>query len=190
MYVTATLFKPHGVSDIPLTVAHGFKGLEVQEKSRRIAVQVEAPKQVRSNSHPLIHVKAAPNSMITLAAVDNGILQVTDFKTPDPYAWFYAPRALEVRDYDLYPLLFPEVLARLSSTGGDGGLEMSRRVNPMPSKRFRLVSYWSGVQKTDGNGDASFQMDIPPAFSGEVRLMAVSCKGEAFGSSEASDESS
>jgi uncharacterized protein YfaS (alpha-2-macroglobulin family) len=185
VYVTATLFKPHGVSDIPLTVAHGFKGLTVEEKDRRIAVTVSAPEKVRSNTHPVIHVKAAPNSMITVAAVDNGILQVTDFKSPDPYAWFYAPRALEVRAYDLYPLLFPEVLARLSSTGGDGGLEMEKRVNPMPAKRFKLVSYWSGIQRTDGNGDASFQMDIPAAFSGEVRIMAVSCKGAAFGSGEA-----
>ena len=184
--MTATLFKPHGVTDIPLTVAHGFKGLTVEEKDRRIPVVINAPAKVRSNTHPVIHVRAAPNSMITLAAVDNGILQVTDFKTPDPYAWFYAPRALAVKAYDIYPLLFPEVLARLSSTGGDGGLEMERRVNPMPAKRFKLVSYWSGVQKTDGNGDATFQMDIPTAFSGEVRLMAVSCHGEDFGSGEAS----
>lgn len=186
VYVTATLFKPHGVSDVPLTVAHGFKGLTVQEKERHLAVAIDAPQKVRSNTHPVIHVRAAPNSMITLAAVDNGILSVTDFKTPDPYGWFYASRALEVRSYDLYPLLFPEVLARLSSTGGDGGLEMERRVNPMPAKRFKLVSYWSGVQKTDGSGNAAFTLDIPTAFSGEIRLMAVNAKGESFGSGEAS----
>jgi uncharacterized protein YfaS (alpha-2-macroglobulin family) len=186
VFVTATLFKPHGVSDIPLTVAHGFKGLPVEETDRHLSVVINAPQKVRSNTHPVIHVKAEPNSMITLAAVDNGILQVTDFKTPDPYAWFYAPRALEVKAYDIYPLLFPEVLARLSSTGGDGGLEMEKRVNPMPAKRFKLVSYWSGVQKTDGSGDATFTLDIPTAFSGEIRLMAVSCKGQAFGAGEAS----
>ena len=58
--------------------------------------------------------------MVTLAAVDNGVLQITDFTTPDPYAQFYSKRALEVADYDLYPLLFPEIQAALSSTGGDG----------------------------------------------------------------------
>lgn len=185
VYVTATLFKPHGVTDIPLTVAHGFKGLIVEEKSRRMGVEIDAPAQVRSGIHQTIKVKAAPNSEVTLAAVDNGILQVTDFKTPDPYRYFYAPRALEVGAYDMYPLLFPEVLARLSSTGGDEGAEMEKRVNPMPNKRFKLVSYWSGVQKTDGSGEATFSFDIPPAFSGEVRLMAASCNGSSFGAKEA-----
>lgn len=184
VYVTATLFKPHGISDIPLTVAHGFKGLTVAEKSRKMDVEISAPLQVRSGTHQTVHIKAAPNSVVTLAAVDNGILQVTDFKTPDPYRYFYAARALEVSAYDIYPLLFPEVLARLSSTGGDAGAEMEKRVNPMPSKRFKLVSYWSGVQKTDGDGAATFSFDIPPAFSGEVRLMAVSCNKESFGSKE------
>ncbi len=185
VYVTATLFKPHGVSDIPLTVAHGFKGLRVEEKDRKINIQILAPAQVRSNTHQTIKVKAAPHSSITLAAVDNGILQVTDFKTPDPYQWFYASRALEVNAYDLYPLLYPEVVARLSSTGGDEGPEMEKRVNPMPAKRFKLVSYWSGIQKTDASGEASFDIDIPPAFSGEIRFMAVDSKDASFGSADA-----
>src|SRR5262249_20082529 len=49
VYVTATLFKPHGVSDVPLTVAHGFKGLTVQEKERHLTVAIDAPQKVRSN---------------------------------------------------------------------------------------------------------------------------------------------
>ncbi|HVY75052.1 MAG TPA: MG2 domain-containing protein, partial [Puia sp.] len=94
VYITATLIKPHGISDIPLTVAHGFQNLRVEEKSRRISVAIEAKQQVRSKTHQEILVKAAPNSMVTLAAVDNGVLQVSDFKTPDPYGYFYARRAL------------------------------------------------------------------------------------------------
>jgi uncharacterized protein YfaS (alpha-2-macroglobulin family) len=61
---------------------------------------------------------------------------------------------------------------------------MEKRVNPMPAKRFKLVSYWSGVQKTSGSGEATFSFDIPLAFSGEVRLMAVSCNTASFGSGE------
>ncbi|MCP2821092.1 hypothetical protein NK918_24365, partial [Salmonella enterica subsp. enterica serovar Typhimurium] len=87
------------------------------------------------------------------------------FKTPDPYNYFYAQRALEVSAYDIYPLLFPELRARLSSTGGDGDLEMSKRVNPMPAKRVKIVSYWSGIRQANGSGEAEFEFDIPQ-FSG------------------------
>jgi hypothetical protein len=183
VYITATLIKPHDVSDIPLTVAHGFRNVKVEERSRKMDLLVNAPKSVRSRTHQKITVKASPGSYVTLAAVDNGVLQVSDFKTPDPYNYFYAQRALEVSAYDIYPLLFPELRARLSSTGGDGDLEMSKRVNPMPAKRVKIVSYWSGIRQANGSGEAEFEFDIPQ-FSGEVRLMAVAYKNESFGSTE------
>jgi Large extracellular alpha-helical protein len=183
VYVTATLIKPHDISDIPLTVAHGFQSLKVEETGRKIPVEISAQKSVRSRTHQKVKVKAAPNSYVTLAAVDNGVLQITDFATPDPYKHFYAKKALEVNAYDLYPLLFPELKARLSSTGGDGELEMTKRTNPMPAKRIKVVSYWSGITKTNSSGEASFEFDIPQ-FSGEVRLMAVAYKDESFGSGE------
>ncbi|HEU4573427.1 MAG TPA: MG2 domain-containing protein, partial [Chitinophagaceae bacterium] len=183
VYITATLIKPHDVSDIPLTVAHGFQSIRVEEKSRKIPVEIIAQKSVRSHTHQKVKVKAAPGSYVTLAAVDNGVLQVTDFKTPDPYNYFYQKKALQVVDYDLYPLLFPELRARLSSTGGDGELSLEKRVNPMPAKRVKIVSYWSGIVKSGNNGEANFEFDVP-AFSGEIRLMAVAYKGQSFGSSE------
>ncbi len=183
VYVTATLIKPHDISDIPLTVAHGFKNLKVEENKRRIAVQISAQKNVRSKTKQKIRVKAMPGSYVTLAAVDNGILQVSSYKTPDPYAFFYQKKALQVNSFDIYPLLFPELRNR-SSTGGDGDISMSKRVNPMPAKRFKLMSYWSGMKKADGNGNADFEYDIPQ-FSGEIRLMAVAFKDENFGSAEA-----
>jgi alpha-2-macroglobulin len=91
---------------------------------------------------------------------------------------------LQVTGYDLYPLLFPEVRGKLSSTGGDGELEMDKRVNPMQNKRIKIVSYWSGIAKANGSGVANFEFDIPQ-FSGEVRLMAVAYKNQGFGNSEA-----
>ena len=182
-YITATLIKPHGVSDIPLTVAHGFENVSVEEKSRKISVEILAGKSVRSGTLQEIKIKTTPGNLVTLAAVDNGVLQVTDFKTPDPYGYFYARRALGVTDFDMYPLLLPELKARLSSTGGDSETDMTKRTNPMPAKRIKILSYWSGIKKADGSGEAVFQLNIP-RFSGEVRLMAVSYKDNQFGSSE------
>ncbi|HEU4470551.1 MAG TPA: MG2 domain-containing protein [Flavisolibacter sp.] len=184
IYVTATLIKPHEVSDIPLTVAHGFQAIKVEEKGRKIPVEITAQQSVRSKTHQKVRVKALPGSYVTLAAVDNGVLQVTNFKTPDPYAYYYQKKALQVSAFDMYPLLFPELRARLSSTGGDGELDMDKRVNPMQAKRVRILSYWSGLKKANGSGIAEFEFDIPQ-FSGQVRLMAVAFKDEKFGSSEA-----
>ncbi len=183
VYVSATLIKPHGVTDMPLTVAHGFQNLTVEEKDRRMAVQITAPKSSRSKTKQRVTVKAAPGSYISLAAVDNGVLQVSDFKTPDPYSFYYQKTALDVTAYDLYPLLFPELRGRYSSTGGDD-MGMDKRVNPMPAKRFKILSYWSGLKKADGNGQVTFEYSVPQ-FSGEVRLMAVAFKDEKFGSAEA-----
>ena len=183
VYITATLIKPHDISDIPLTVAHGYLNVSVEEKGRKIPVEILAQKSVRSRTHQKIKVKAEANSMVTLAAVDNGVLQVSNFDTPDPYGYFYAKRALEVNGYDLYPLLFPELKARLSSTGGDMESDMKKRVNPMPAKRIKIMSYWSGIKQADGSGEAEFEFDIPQ-FSGEIRLMAVSYKDKNFGSKE------
>ncbi|HZH36052.1 MAG TPA: alpha-2-macroglobulin family protein, partial [Flavisolibacter sp.] len=183
VYITATLIKPHEMSDMPLTVAHGFQNISVEEKGRRIAVEITAQKNSRSKTRQKVVVKAAPGSYVSLAAVDNGVLQVSSFKTPDPYGFYYQKTALDVTAYDMYPLLFPELRGRTSSTGGDG-TSLEKRLNPVPAKRFKILSYWSGLKKADASGQAYFEYEIPQ-FSGEVRLMAVAFKDETFGSAEA-----
>jgi uncharacterized protein YfaS (alpha-2-macroglobulin family) len=72
VYITATLIKPHEVSDIPLTVAHGFQNVIVEEKSRKIPMEIIAKKNVRSKTHQRVTVKAVAGSFVTLSAVDNG----------------------------------------------------------------------------------------------------------------------
>ena len=181
-YISATLIKPNEESDMPLTVAHGYKSISVAEKARNMDVQITAEKEVRSRTHQKVKIKAEPNSRITLAVVDEGILQITNYKTPDPYGFFYANRALGVNSFDLYPLLFPELKTMLSSTGGDAA--MNKRTNPMQNKRVKLISYWSGIMEANGSGEANFEFDIPQ-FSGQLRLMAVAYRGQSFGSKDA-----
>src|SRR5204863_8156514 len=95
VYITATLIKPHELSDLPLTVAHGFKSVKVEEKSRKMQVDIVATKTVRSKTKQRVTVKAAPGSYDTLSAVDNGVLQVGNVETPDPYEFFYQKKALQ-----------------------------------------------------------------------------------------------
>lgn len=179
-YITATLIKPHQESEIPLTIAYGFKNITVEEPKRKMDVSIVAAGSSRSKTKQTITVKADAGSIVTLAAVDNGVLQVSNFQTPDPYSFFYGKKALETKGYSIYPLLFPELR---SSTGGDGDIQMSKRVNPMPAKRIKILSYWSGIKTTGKNGEAKFEINLPE-FSGEVRLMAVAVKQNSFGAGE------
>ncbi|WP_190300512.1 alpha-2-macroglobulin family protein [Rufibacter hautae] len=181
-YISAVALREVKDNQMPLTIARGFKPLSVTKKQTKLDVVVTAPETSRSNRLQPVSIKTAPNAEVTLAVVDEGILQLKDYQTPDPHAFFYQKRALEVQAFDLYPFLFPELSGSRSSVGGDG-YDLEKRINPLTSKRVKLVSLWSGRLKTNGNGEATVKVKIPE-FSGAVRVMAVAYKENAFGSAE------
>jgi len=182
IYISATLFKPADDGSMPLTVAHGFQPITVEKSKYKIPVVITAIEKSRSQIKQTIKVKGESNSDITISIVDEGILQLKDSKTPDPFGFFFQKRALEVSNYDVYPFLFPELKFRKSSTGGDG-YDMARRVNPFSNKRVKPVSFWTGILKTNSDGEAETTIDIPK-FSGDLRIMAVVYKNKSFGSAE------
>lgn len=187
VYVTATLIRALNAdnpaeANLPLTVAHGFGSVTVQDAETQLPVTITAASQSRSKTKQTIRIKTARNAQVTIAVVDEGILQIKNFKTPDPHAFFYQKRALEVSSHDLYALLYPELSLKSSrsSVGGDG-YDLERRVNPLSNGRVRLVSLWSGILETGLDGEAEFSIDIPQ-FSGDLRVMAVVYKDNGFGS--------
>lgn len=182
IYVTATLFRPADNSEIPLTVAHGIINLKVDNPNKKMNITVTHENNSRSNKKQTIQIKTLPNANVTVAVVDEGILQIKNFKTPDPYNYFYMAHALSVMSYDLYAYLYPEIYLKKQLSGGDG-YDLQGRLNPMTANRVKLVSYWSGIIKTDANGKAKFDIDIPQ-FSGDLRVMVVGYKNDQFGSSE------
>jgi len=182
VYITATLFRPMNGPDMPLTVAHGFKSVPVENTSNRLPVKLQVVQKSRSRTRQSIFVKTAPGAFVTIAAVDEGILQVKNFASPSPYDFFYQKYALAVSTYDIYPWLLPEVGLR-SSTGGDGEDKSAMRVNPMFVNRIKNVSFWSGILQADGSGNVRYDIDIPQ-FSGDIRVMAAAHKGRAFGSAD------
>ncbi len=185
VYISATLIKAHKKSDIPLTVAHGYIPVMVENSNNKIPVTISAVAKSNSRTKQKISIKSKPNTAITLAVVDEGILQVTGFQSPNPYNYFYQKQALGVKSYNLYPYLFPEIAMKNGRTGGGGGLDMmGKRINPMTNKRFKLVSFWSGIKTTDSNGNLEYEIDIPQ-FSGSLRIMAVAYKNSAFGAASA-----
>jgi uncharacterized protein YfaS (alpha-2-macroglobulin family) len=181
VFVTATLIRTLDASDMPLTVAHGFTPLMVEDPDRKLPVTITAVEKSRSKTKQTIRIKTTPNAQITLAVVDEGILQIKNTKTPDIHGHFYQKRALEVTSHDLYAQLFPELtISGTSSFGGDG-YDLERRINPLSNGRTELVSFWSGILTANGSGEASFDVNIPQ-FSGDLRVMAVAYKDNAFGS--------
>ncbi|MEO9484869.1 MAG: MG2 domain-containing protein [Ekhidna sp.] len=183
VFVSTTLFKPQKESDIPLTVAHGYSPIKVDKPDNKLDVKIESVEKSKSNQSQKITISTAPNAMVGLAIVDEGILQVSKYQTPDPYNFFYGKRALGVKSYDVYPYLFPEIAGNL--TGGGVGLarELSSRVNPMNNDRVKLVSFWNGIKQADAKGKLEYTIDIPQ-FSGDLRIMAIAIKNEAFGNGQ------
>ncbi|CCG98635.1 alpha-2-macroglobulin domain protein [Fibrella aestuarina BUZ 2] len=182
-YVTATLIRAMDGTDLPLTVAHGFAPVTVTDPATQLPVTIEAVAKSFSKTKQTIRVKTKANAEVTVAVVDEGILQLKNFKTPNPHGFFFQKRALEVEAYDGYALLYPELSLRSRSSVGGDGYDLERRVNPLSNKRVQLVALWSGHLKTGSSGEAEYTIDIPQ-FSGTLRVMAVAYKDNAFGSAE------
>jgi alpha-2-macroglobulin len=183
VYIAATLFRPMDGSDMPLTVAHGFKSVPVTGPKYQLPVDITVAEKSRSKTKQMITVKTEPGAYVTIAAVDEGILQIKNFATPDPYGFFYQKIALTVNGYDVYPWLLPEIKTTLSTTGGDGSGYDGSRINPLFVNRIKNVSFWSGILQADGNGRVKYEIDIPQ-FSGDIRVMALAHKNKSFGSGD------
>jgi uncharacterized protein YfaS (alpha-2-macroglobulin family) len=182
VYITATLIRPMDQPEMPLMSAHGLKSVKVDDLKRKLPIVITAQSKVRSQTRQTVEVKTTPHTELTVAVVDEGILQIKNSATPDIYKYFYQKRALGTRSFDLYPLLLPEIaLNNVSKTGGDAGL--SKRVNPLANGRAELVAKWSGIIKTDASGKAKFEYEIPE-FLGKLRVMVVAYDEEKMGSAE------
>jgi len=188
LFISATLIKPITDNAIPLTVAHGYQNIVIEKLDNKIELSITAPEKVRSGVSSEIVVQSSKrnsNIEITVAVVDEGILQIKNYKTPNPYDYFYQKRALQVNSYDVYPRLFPELRPSANRFGADG-YDLGKRTNPLTNKRVKLVSFWSGTLKTDGSGQVKYKVDIPKSFSGDLRIMAVAAHEKSFGSAEKS----
>ncbi len=188
VYVSAVLFRQIKDDDLPLLVGHGFANITVENKSNRIDVSITSPAKVRPKTKQTITVNAGKEKdiFVTLAAVDEGILQIKNYISPAPFDFFYAKKALMTETFNFFRDLLPDIMkgkVKAASVGGDAALydQFEKRLSPFGVQRFKPVALWSGIIQTDSRGDAKVTLDIPE-FSGELRLMAVAYKGDRFGS--------
>jgi len=194
-YVTAILIRsPESAEKFAPSRAYGTAPLKMSTDGKKLTVQADLP----SESRPLkpleisIHVadnsgKPASSAQVTVALVDEGILQLTGFDSPDPMDFFYGKKKLNVDTYDMFAWLLPEVATSEvhSSPSGDRG-EAARlgHLIPVSVRRVKPVALWSGIVKTNSRGDAKIAFDLPQ-FDGRLRAMVVAASKEKFGSAEA-----
>jgi uncharacterized protein YfaS (alpha-2-macroglobulin family) len=183
-YVTATLFRPGDAQEQRMPArAIGLKWLKVDPGARRLTVAL-APVAKTEPRRPLSipvsvgGLPAASDAYVTVAAVDVGILNLTDYPAPDPEAWYFGQRMLGLEIRDLYGRLIDGSLGATGRlrTGGDGS-GLTAQGSPPTEK---LVAFFSGPVKLDADGRATVDFDIPQ-FNGTVRVMAVAWTKDAVG---------
>lgn len=165
--------------------AFGAIALPVDRAANKLIPQIVQPKEIRPNSKLDLAVKTAPGAVVTVAAVDEGILQLIAQKTPQPFDWFYRRLGLSVISYDTFSLLLPEVKpqGRAPAGGGEGEEGLAQYVRTEGMRRVEPVAFWSGPLTADGDGNVKVSFQVPE-FQGALRVMAVAIDGRRFGSSE------
>jgi alpha-2-macroglobulin len=186
-YILATAFRPDSKKRGPGR-AIGLTWIDLDSTPRTLAVTVDAPKEVTGRRTITIPITvtgldAGKAAYVTLAAVDDGVLQLTGFKTPDPAGHYYGKRRLGVGVRDLYGKLIDAKTGRrgrIRSGGGDPRLA-GRGAPPVDIK---IVALFSGLVRLDGDGKAGVPLEIPD-FNGRLRLMAVAFDAARVGSAHA-----
>ncbi|WP_135468439.1 alpha-2-macroglobulin family protein [Crenalkalicoccus roseus] len=179
-YLAVTVFRPGEAREGQPARALGLAWLQLDPEARRIGVEIGGPERVtprRRLEIPLRLTGAGEGAMLTLAAVDEGILRLTGFASPDPLAHATGQRRLGVDIRDDYGRLIPpqEGEAALLRQGGDGLLEAAALDIPQ-----RTVALFSGPVRVAADGTATVALDLPD-FAGELRLMAVAWAGARSG---------
>lgn len=153
--------------------AFGVKSVKITPQDLVAQLTLSAPKKVRPKTKLSVTVNLTggdTESFVTLAAVDEGILQLTGYSTPDPLSDLLKKRALGVDTFETvgWNFLFPSQ-PQTSKTGGDSA---ARGVGAGLPRPVKPVALWSGIVKLGRNGSTTIDFDVP-SFRGELRLMAV-----------------
>ncbi|HUK06600.1 MAG TPA: alpha-2-macroglobulin [Stellaceae bacterium] len=185
VYAIFSSYKPLKSADKRAPVrAIGVAWLPVDPAARTLGVELGVPDKVLPRRTVQIPVTVSnttqgERTFLTLAAVDEGILQLTSFKSPDPGRYYFGKRrlAIDIRD-DYGRLISGEGPVGAIRQGGDsiGGAALA----VVPTK---TVALFSGFVTVDAQGHATVPLDIPD-FEGELRLMAVAFDRHKVGAAE------
>ncbi|MEK6664377.1 MAG: alpha-2-macroglobulin [Pseudomonadota bacterium] len=155
-------------------LSYGVAPFSVSRAKRTTQVSVTSPDLAKPGQPYRIRYKTDRPAKIVVYAVDEGILQVARYKTPDPLGYFFQKRALEVRTSQILDLILPEFkrLMALSAPGGDQEGALGKNLNPFKRKREKPVAFWSGIIEA-GPKEKELVYNVPDYFNGTLRVMAV-----------------
>lgn len=166
-------------------LSYGVQPFTVSVERRTNRIDLEIPKEAQPGEPYRIRFRNSRKGRIVVFAVDEGILQVAGYKTPDPLARFFEKRALEVQTAQIVDLILPEyaLIRSLSAPGGGEYEALGKNLNPFKRKRDKPIAYWSGIQDA-GPEWQEVAFDMPDYFNGTVRVMVVSVSPDAIGVAE------
>ncbi|MFP4469463.1 MAG: alpha-2-macroglobulin [Bacteroidales bacterium] len=183
-YLHLTLLQPHAqtTNDLPIRM-YGVIPLMVEDPETKLIPQITVPEEVRPQSAYSIKVseKNGRPMTYTLAVVDEGLLDLTNFETPDPWKNFYAREALGVKTWDLFDEVLGAYGGRLQKVLAIGGDREALKVDDKKAERFKPVVSFLGPFFLETGETATHRLYMPN-YIGSVRVMVIAGHEQAWGS--------
>ena len=184
VYLHLTLIQPHGnvKNDLPIRL-YGVQSVQVENVKTHLQPVLKMADVLEPEQNFTVSVSEEnENSMTyTLAVVDEGLLDLTRFKTPDLWQHFYTKQALSVRTWDLYPYVIGAFTGKMVGLLAIGGDESSANLKPAKVNRFKPIVKFLGPFELEG-GQTNTHMIQMPNYIGSVRTMVVAGSNGAYGS--------
>ena len=188
VYAYVTVIQPHTqtINDMPIRL-YGIAPVMVEDPLTRLAPKIEMANEIRSQKPFEIKVSEPSKKQMTytLAVVDEGLLDITGYKTPNPWNYFYAREALGVQTWDLYDYVLGAFGGSLEKAFAIGGDEAVIDKTANKAKRFIPVVKFLGPF-TLAAGKTNTHTVTLPQYTGAVRTMVIAGNERAFGIAEKS----
>lgn len=189
VYVTASVLRPMDVAAGRNPArALGLTHASIDPGARALKATVEtapeaAPRGPLEVAVKVEGIEAGDTTYVTIAAVDQGILNLTGFQPPNPQDHYFGQRKLGVGIRDVYGRLIDGLNGAEGAvrSGGDAGAQ-ARLQAPPPTEE--LVAYFTGPIQVDADGYARTSFTLP-SFNGTVRVMAVAWSKKGVGQASA-----
>jgi uncharacterized protein YfaS (alpha-2-macroglobulin family) len=189
VFANITLLQPHAqtLNDLPIRM-YGAIPLIVEDPQTILKPVISMADKIKPETENTITVSEQQGKAMTytIALVDEGLLDLTRFKTPDPHAVFYAREGLGVKTWDLFDFVLGAWggnLERILSIGGDGSI--NRNINPAKANRFVPVVKYMGPFAIEKGASRVHKFKLPQ-YIGAVRAMVVAGQQGAYGFAEKS----
>ena len=173
------------VTSIQAKRAVGIHWIQVDPKDHILEIKLDLPEQIKPQNQLKVPVSIEnlnnQEARLMLAIVDEGVIGLTNFKTPDPIEYFFGQRALGLEMRDAYGYIIDPVDADVIDMRSGGDCLMLRRGAFVPRINDKVLSFFDGDIHLDAYGKAEVVMDIP-VFFGKLRVYAVAIAKNKMGS--------